>query len=691
MEDDHDDVKSEHVPCTEPCDDCLYFQCNSHGAASHDRRQCNVCEEDKAKATETATKKNASKTSIRNELKWRPPESFRYILDKTICLTKGWTLGKFSGLTEARKDELRNKSDPDHQSRVANSDNLKKINSMKEDLRIDYFERVGQMLLTGASRTFGSDPSPGRDEPSRASGSAELPSRPVGASSSTAMHRTIEMLEVTTLDAEKRRRFQEIEECEDENERKSLEDRIREIDERKELLKKQIRENDRQTKEKEKDKSFKLTEENVLNQDWHDARYYAAIKAGASCSAAWFQEKKRRRATLNRQKGTSDRAAERIRLDQEWHAEFDSKKVKEEEYEDETFGVMETEAVVEEGGEMRVLSGKAKQLKRGELKDEDAKSFVASKRSYRKLTQGEVEKFRVETKRDEVEVMKKPRVNVRWVRKRIMDEKQKDQRRMRVKKARKLKRSQEEAFYLHHPRGERMCEAFRRSHCTRENKCPICCTQRLTENTTWLNNATGGWSKQARMNVKLVEAKQINSFATADNCVWNGEKWTKIVVNFDTCAAISAVPRTLAEEGLVQGDCEASSTSYKTASGELLEDEGGVLVNGYDHQGRGRSIRGRLVNVHRTLASGTEVAKKNMVVLSGDGGKIIPRGSKIAIEMDKRLKKLMKQRPEEAEKLTEMYVQKGIYVFDLWAQNGSGGDSRDGDLGAMDFHRQATL
>jgi len=84
---------------------------------------------------------------------------------------------------------------------------------------------------------------------------------------------------------------------------RALENRVKEIDERKELLKKQIRENDRQTKEKEKDKSFKLTEENVLNQDWHDARYYAAIKAGASHSAAWFQEKKRRRATIELLKG----------------------------------------------------------------------------------------------------------------------------------------------------------------------------------------------------------------------------------------------------------------------------------------------------------------------------------------------------------------------------------------------------
>ena len=685
----HTTTKSEDVPCCDPCDDCLYFQCNSHMGAAHDRHQCNVCEEDKAKATEAATKANASKTSIRKELKWRTPESFSYILDKTICLTKGWTLGRFNSLTEEKKDEVRNKFDPDCESRVANSDNLKTINSMKEDLRISYFERVGKMLLTGASRTFGSDPSPGQDEPSRASGSAELPSRPVGASSSTAMHRTIEMLEVSTLDAEKRQKFQEIEECEDENERKALEDRIKEIDERKDLVKKQIRENDRQIREKERDKSFKFTEETVLNQDWHDARYYAAIKAGASHSAAWFQEKKRRRATLNRQKGTSDRAAERIRLDQEWHAEFDSKKVKEEEYEDETFGGMETEAVVEEGDRIRVLSGKAKQLKRGELEAKDADVFVASKRSYRKLTQDEVGKFKVETKRDEMAFMKRPRVNVRWVRKRIMDEEQKKQRKMRVKKARKVKRSQEEAFYLQHPKGEMMCEAFRRSHCVHENKCSMRHSE--VDREYYLVEQRHRRMELSDKNVKLIEAKQINSFATADSCVWNGEKWTKVVVNFDTGAAITAVPRSLAEEGLVQGDKEASSTSYKTASGELLEDEGGVLVKGYDHQGRGRSIRGRLVNVHRTLASGTEVAKKNMVVLNGDGGKIIPRSSKIATEMEKHLKRLMKQYPEEAEKLTEMYVQKGIYVFDLWVQNGSGGESRDGDLVAMDFQRQAKL
>ena len=65
--------------------------------------------------------------------------------------------------------------------------------------------------------------------------------------------------------------------------------------------------------------------------------------------------------------------------------------------------------------------------------------------------------------------------------------------------------------------------------------------------------------------------------------------------------------------------------SYKTASGELLEDGGGAIVKGYDVKGCGRSVEGRLVDVHWMLASGTAVAKKNLVILDGEQGLIIPK------------------------------------------------------------------
>ena len=55
-----------------------------------------------------------------------------------------------------------------------------------------------------------------------------------------------------------------------------------------------------------------------------------------------------------------------------------------------------------------------------------------------------------------------------------------------------------------------------------------------------------------------------------DEVQWSEKGWTKLVVNFDTGAAITAVPKHFAENGLLKGDLKSSSTSYKTASGELL-------------------------------------------------------------------------------------------------------------------------
>ena len=147
------------------------------------------------------------------------------------------------------------------------------------------------------------------------------------------MHRTVEVLEVANLDAERREKLQEMEEEESEEEMKRLEQRIQEIDERKAALKEQIRENDRTTKSlKTKEGGSKLTPETVKDQTWHDARYWAALKVGVPHSKAWFEEKKRRKATLHRQSGAKERIEEKLRLDEEWHREFDTKKVKDEEF-----------------------------------------------------------------------------------------------------------------------------------------------------------------------------------------------------------------------------------------------------------------------------------------------------------------------------------------------------------------------
>eukprot|EP00435_Cladocopium_sp_Y103_P060007 s42_g21.t1 len=74
------------------------------------------------------------------------------------------------------------------------------------------------------------------------------------------------------------------------------------------------------------------------------------------------------------------------------------------------------------------------------------------------------------------------------------------------------------------------------------------------------------------------------------------------------------------------------------------------------------------------LASGTAVTKGNTVVLDGSKGWIIPKSGKIACGMKEAFKNLVKQFPKEANDMTELYEQKGIYVFDLWLKNGSAED-----------------
>ena len=66
--------------------------------------------------------------------------------------------------------------------------------------------------------------------------------------------------------------------------------------------------------------------------------------------------------------------------------------------------------------------------------------FFKSARSYRRLTQDEVEKFRTETRQDEMDVMKRKRVNIFLKRHRKMSAAQKVERKKRVKAATKKKK-----------------------------------------------------------------------------------------------------------------------------------------------------------------------------------------------------------------------------------------------------------
>ena len=67
-----------------------------------------------------------------------------------------------------------------------------------------------------------------------------------------------------------------------------------------------------------------VTKQNISDPSFHDSRYHAEIAKGVAHNVAWRNERLRRRAIVHRRGGVKARAAERIRLDKEWHERFDN-------------------------------------------------------------------------------------------------------------------------------------------------------------------------------------------------------------------------------------------------------------------------------------------------------------------------------------------------------------------------------
>ena len=149
-------VKTEAMPCVEPCDRCFILQCAKDAEDVHRDHECHVCAEVHGKVLEKATSATSNKRAVREELKWRKPESFHYVVDKTICLVKGFALGAFNKLTDEAKEKLRKLHDPKEESRKE-----RQVESQREEYRVRFFERLSKQLMEGASRTFGLEQSPG--------------------------------------------------------------------------------------------------------------------------------------------------------------------------------------------------------------------------------------------------------------------------------------------------------------------------------------------------------------------------------------------------------------------------------------------------------------------------------------------------------------------------------------------------
>ena len=128
---------------------------------------------------------------------------------------------------------------------------------------------------------------------------------------------------------------------------------------------------------------------------------------------------------------------------------------------------------------------------------------------------------------------------------------------------------------------------------------------------------------------------------------------TGIKVNYDSGAAATAFPKSSAEDSVGNG------AQYKTATGELTPDHGGVRIAGRVDGRRIHRLTGRLADVHKTLVSASKCAHlgRNGWLTKG-GGYLIPDDSALSHKIKNMIQKEADRKNNE---LVKLYEDHGVY------------------------------
>ncbi len=129
--------------------------------------------------------------------------------------------------------------------------------------------------------------------------------------------------------------------------------------------------------------------------------------------------------------------------------------------------------------------------------------------------------------------------------------------------------------------------------------------------------------------------------------------WLKFT--YDTGAAITAFPL----DAKIGEETEANDMNYKTASGELIPDQGGLKIKALTEAQHPLTMNGRKADVHKVLLSAGRVHSKGHVgYLNGAGGWVIPGGTALAKEMEDLIRKHARRTPGSI----ALYQERGTYV-----------------------------
>ena len=166
-----------------------------------------------------------------------------------------------------------------------------------------------------------------------------------------------------------------------------------------------------------------------------------------------------------------------------------------------------------------------------------------------------------------------------------------------------------------------------------------------------------------------VQEKSANEIGTLELCALSAgggdetNRRTRMKCNLDTGAAVTAIPEFVAKN---LERTAATQDSYRTASGEVVQDAGGVRLVGRTCHGNKVALNGRVVPVHKVLISASKVVRAGHCVWLADGGGVI--APRLSSTTKKKISEVIKKEARGA--ITQVYEHKGTYVFDLDIDNG---------------------
>eukprot|EP00971_Amphidinium_carterae_P343376 6483103-Amphidinium_carterae.1 len=101
-------------------------------------------------------------------------------------------------------------------------------------------------------------------------------------------------------------------------------------------------------------------------------------------------------------------------------------------------------------------------------------------------------------------------------------------------------------------------------------------------------------------------------------------------------------------------------SSFRTASGEIIEDGGAIMIKGFLESGAPCVMHARKADVHKPLVSASKMLRKGMmVILNEHGGEIIPKASKSGWRADE----LLKAARAKEEQSIRLHAENGVYNF----------------------------